>query len=92
MSLYAKVGASVVNDDCVTCSKQRFTLAKSESVYWNFPLNESTAERGQTALGIPCSGIDRSARCVTLAAIVLPQSLQAVPLQRVGVAHTRQLV
>ena len=50
------------------CSKQRFTLAKSESVYWNFPLNESTAERGQTALEIPCSGIDRSARCVTLAA------------------------
>jgi len=29
------------------------TLAKSESVYWNFPRNESTVERGYTTLEIP---------------------------------------
>jgi len=46
------------------CSRQRFALAKAKAYVfkrWNFPLSESTVERGQTALGIPCSGIDRPA-------------------------------
>jgi len=39
------------------CSRQRFTLAKMKAYTRNFSLSESTVERGQTALGIPCSDI-----------------------------------
>ena len=39
------------------CSRQHFYARKNESVYWKFLLDKSTVERGQTALGIPCSEI-----------------------------------
>jgi len=37
--------------------RQRFTLAKSESVYWNFPLAKALSSADNTALGIPRSDI-----------------------------------
>jgi len=54
------------------CSRQQFTHVKSESVYWNFPRNESTVQRGQTAPGIPCSdiSIDRCAASAILSSTV----------------------